>query len=73
MRAVPRKSHEWDRSRAWLGRPRATRDIEGLLDAHPAADVGRVSEWLRELADAAAMPELIEGFAKLLAQRARSR
>jgi len=54
-------------------RPHDLRDIEGLLDAHPAADVGRVSEWLRELADAAAMPELIEGFEKLLAQRARSR
>jgi predicted nucleotidyltransferase len=54
-------------------RPHDLRDIEGLLDVHPAADVAQVSEWLRELADAAAMPELIEGFEKLLAQRARSR
>lgn len=54
-------------------RPHDLRDIEGLLDVHPAADVAQVSEWLRELADAAAMPELIEGFQKLLAQRARSR
>jgi hypothetical protein len=52
-----------------LGRPRATRDIEGLLDAHPTADVERARRWIREFATAMTTPDLLDGFDKLLAQR----
>ena len=64
-----------------LGRPRATRDkaiaqrpqdlrdIEGLLDVHPDANVEHVRQWLREFATAIAMPELFEHFETLLRQR----
>jgi hypothetical protein len=53
-------------------RPQDLRDIEGLLDVHPEADVERVRAWVREFATAITMPDLLEGFEKLLAQR-RSR
>ncbi len=45
------------------------RDIEGLLDVHPDADIERVHQWVREFATAMTMPEVLEGFEKLLAQR----
>ncbi|MGH8263642.1 MAG: nucleotidyltransferase [Steroidobacteraceae bacterium] len=50
-------------------RPRDLRDIEGLLDVHPEVDLESVRQWLREFATAATMPDLVEGFEKLLAQR----
>ena len=50
-------------------RPQDLRDIEGLLDVFPAADVERVRRWVREFAAAAELPELPEEFEKLLAQR----
>lgn len=50
-------------------RPQDLRDIEGLLDVHPDADVGRVRQWVREFAAATAMPDMIEGLEKLLAHR----
>lgn len=52
-------------------RPQDVRDIEGLLDVHPDADVASVRRWLREFSTAMAMPDLLEGFEKLLAQRER--
>lgn len=50
-------------------RPQDLRDIEGLLDAHPDADVDVVRKWVREFSNAVAMPDLLEGFDKLLADR----
>lgn len=54
-------------------RPQDLRDIEGLLDVHPEADVDRVREWLREFATAMTMPDLLESFDKLLSQRPNRR
>jgi hypothetical protein len=50
-------------------RPQDLRDIEGLLDVHPEANVERVRRWIREFALAMTMPGILEGFDKLLAQR----
>ena len=55
-------------------RPQDLRDIEGLLDVHPTADVERARRWIREFATAMTMPDLLDGFDELLAQRkAKSR
>ncbi len=54
-------------------RPQDVRDIEGLLDAHPDADVARVRGWLREFATAMTMPDILEGFERLLEQRKAGR
>lgn len=50
-------------------RPQDLRDIEGLLDLHPDADLNAVLKWLREFSNAMAMPDLLQGFEKLLAAR----
>lgn len=50
-------------------RPQDLRDIDGLLDVHPDADVDGVRQWVRESSSAMAMPDLLEGFEKLVAQR----
>lgn len=50
-------------------RPQDLRDIEGLLDVFPTANVESVRRWLREFAAAAELPDLPEEFEKLLAQR----
>lgn len=50
-------------------RPRDLQDIEGLLDAHPEADVDSVRRWVREFAAATAMSDLIDDFERLLARR----
>lgn len=50
-------------------RPRDLRDIEGLLDAHPEANVTAVRQWIREFSNAMTMPDLLEGLEKLLAGR----
>jgi hypothetical protein len=47
------------------------RDIEGLLDVHPDADIDRVRRWVREFSVAVTMPDMLEDFEKLLAQRRR--
>lgn len=53
-------------------RPQDLRDIEGLLDAHPGADVDRVRSWVSEFAAATTMPDLLKGLDQLLKRR-RSR
>jgi hypothetical protein len=53
-------------------RPRDLRDIEGLLDAHPGADLERVRATVREFAAALAMPDLLDGLERVL-DRHRSR
>lgn len=50
-------------------RPQDLRDIEGLLDVFPAADVESVRRWIRDFAAAAELPDLPEEFERLLAQR----
>ena len=50
-------------------RPQDLRDIEGLLDVFPTADVENVRRWVQDFATAAELPDLPEGFEKLLAQR----
>ena len=48
-------------------RPRDLLDLEGLLAANPQADLARVRQWVREFANAATMPELVEDFDRLVA------
>jgi hypothetical protein len=50
-------------------RPQDMRDIEGLLDAHPDADIDRVRQWVSEFSAAMAMPDILEDLEKLLARR----
>lgn len=50
-------------------RPQDLRDIEGLLDVFPTADVESVQHWVREFAAAAELPDLPQEFERLLAQR----
>lgn len=53
-------------------RPQDLRDIEGLLDVFPDADVERARQFVQEFAAAADLPDLPVEFEKLLEQR-RSR
>jgi hypothetical protein len=50
-------------------RPQDLRDIEGLLDAHPDADLARVLRWIREFSTVMAMPDILESLERLLAER----
>jgi hypothetical protein len=50
-------------------RPQDLRDIEGLLDVFPTANVESVRRCVRDFAAAAELPDLPEEFEKLLAQR----
>ncbi len=50
-------------------RPQDLRDIEGLLDTHPNANIELVRRWIREFATAMTMPDLLEGLERLLAGR----
>jgi hypothetical protein len=52
-------------------RPQDLRDIEGLLDVHPNADIDRVRRWVREFSTAIAMPDILEDFEKLLTRRSQ--
>jgi len=47
-------------------RPRDLVDLEGLLLAHPEADIDRIRRWVGEFAGAATMPELLEDLDKLI-------
>jgi hypothetical protein len=50
-------------------RPQDLRDIEGLLDVFPTANVESVRRWVRDFSAAAELPDLPEELEKLLAQR----
>lgn len=52
-------------------RPKDLQDIEGLLKAHPEADVTRVRQWVREFATATGMGDMLEDLDKLLARQKR--
>ena len=51
-------------------RPKDVPDLEGLLVAHPEADVASGRRWVREFAIAMSMPDILEEFDTLLARRA---
>ena len=50
-------------------RPQDLRDIEGLLDVFPTANIESVRHWVRDFAAAAELPDLPQEFERLLAQR----
>jgi hypothetical protein len=50
-------------------RPKDVQDLEGLLVAHPEVDVASARRWIREFAIAMSMPDILEEFDALLAQR----
>ena len=50
-------------------RPQDMQDIEGLLDAHPEANLDSVRKWVREFATATAMSDLIDDFERVLERR----
>ena len=50
-------------------RPRDIQDIEGLLVAHPEADLVLVRKWVSEFATAMAMSEIVEEFDSVVARR----
>jgi len=52
-------------------RPQDQQDIEGLLEAHPDADIDAVRKWVGEFAAAAAMSDILEDFDKLVARTRR--
>ena len=49
-------------------RPKDLQDIEGLLAAHPEADLVAVRQWVREFATAMSMAEMLEDFDKVVAR-----
>lgn len=50
-------------------RPQDMQDIEGLLDAHPEANLDSVRKWVREFATATSMSDLIDDFERLVERR----
>ncbi len=50
-------------------RPKDLRDIEGLLDVFPTANVDSVRHWIQDFAAAAELPDLPHEFERLLTQR----
>jgi ferritin-like protein len=53
-------------------RPKDLQDIEGLLAAHPEADVAAVRQWVSEFATAISAFDMLEDFDKLVV-RSKSR
>jgi len=53
-------------------RPKDLQDIEGLLAAHPEADVATVRKWVSEFATAMSTSDMLDDFDKLVA-RSKSR
>jgi hypothetical protein len=50
-------------------RPKDLQDIEGLLAAHPDADVAAVRRWVGEFAAATSSSNMLDDFDRLLARR----
>lgn len=50
-------------------RPQDMQDIDGLLAAHPEANIEAVRRWVREFGAATAMSDLLEDFDKAVARR----
>jgi hypothetical protein len=54
-------------------RPKDLQDIEGLLAAHPDADVVAVRQWVREFATAMSMSDMLDDFDKVVARSTLTR
>ena len=54
-------------------RPKDLQDIEGLLAAHPDADVVAVRQWVREFATAMSMSDMLDDFDKVVARSKSTR
>ncbi len=52
-------------------RPKDLEDIRGLLAAHPGADLSMARRWIREFATATGLPDMLEQFDKVVAERRR--
>ncbi len=50
-------------------RPKDLEDIDGLLDAHPNADIAEVRAWVNEFATATSMPDMLQELDDLLERR----
>lgn len=50
-------------------RPKDLQDIQGLLAAHPDADVALVRKWVSEFATALSTPDMLEEFDRLVTRR----
>jgi hypothetical protein len=48
-------------------RPKDLQDIQGLLAAHPEADITTVRQWVSEFATAMSTPDMLDEFDKLVA------
>jgi hypothetical protein len=48
-------------------------DIEGLLAAHPEADVVAVRQWVREFATAMSMSDMLDDFDKVVSRSKSTR
>lgn len=49
-------------------RPQDLLDLEGLIEAHPAADLSRVRRWVAEFSVAATMPSLLDELDRAIAR-----
>ena len=54
-------------------RPKDLQDIEGLLAAHPDADIVAVRQWVREFATAMSMSDMLDDFDKVVARSKSTR
>jgi hypothetical protein len=54
-------------------RPKDLQDIEGLLAAHPEADVVAARRWVREFATAMSMSDMLDDFDKVVARSKSAR
>jgi hypothetical protein len=59
--------------KAVAGRPKDLEDIEGLLAAHPEADISTVRRWVGEFATAMSTSEMLDDFDKSVARSKSSR
>jgi Nucleotidyl transferase of unknown function (DUF2204) len=55
--------------KAIASRPKDLQDIEGLLAAHPEADVALVRKWVSEFAAAMSTPDMLAEFDRLVSGR----
>ena len=54
-------------------RPKDLQDMEGLLAAHPEADVASVRQWVREFATAMSMADMLVDFDNVVARSKSTR
>ena len=54
-------------------RPKDVEDLQGLLAAHPDADVASARRWVREFATAMSTPDMLQEFEALLSERTPKR